>query len=151
MSKAVLDLNVKGFSALLCRHLTVSKDLEFCYGHQLPQYKGKCCNQHGHNAKLRVTFDDNHDRQEYPGMVLDFHLIKAYVGPIVEDLDHKELTSFCDPETCAPVFGTGRPPTAENILLYIVYRIFRTPIGTALVKAALWESNSSFTEWARPE
>ena len=34
--------------------ITVTKQFSFCYGHHLPGYEGKCCEQHGHNSTLEV-------------------------------------------------------------------------------------------------
>ena len=33
----------------------VSREINFCYGHRLLNYPGKCCHLHGHNGKLTIT------------------------------------------------------------------------------------------------
>ena len=56
----------------------VSREIDFCYGHRLLHYQGKCRHLHGHNGKVMITFEAGalDDR----GMVLDFGDIKRVVS-----------------------------------------------------------------------
>ena len=55
----------------------VSREIDFCYGHRLLNYPGKCRHLHGHNGRVVITFEASglDDR----GMVLDFSEIKRMV------------------------------------------------------------------------
>lgn len=114
---------------------TVGAVFEFCYGHYLPDYPGKCVNQHGHTGKVEVVFTSCEEIPQYEGMVLDFHLIKKYVRPVIEKLDHKNLNDLID------------VPTAENIVEFIVKEIAETDIGDCLVKVRLYESPTTYAQW----
>ena len=39
---------------------SVTKRIDFCYGHRLLNYNGKCRNLHGHNGKAVVTLETDH-------------------------------------------------------------------------------------------
>jgi len=97
----------------------VTREFEFCFGHRLRDYPGKCRNIHGHNAKVAVTLEfDSLDRL---GMVVDFVEIKRVLaGWIEETLDHTLLLQNDDPlvktlqaagEKVLPLDVT---PTTEN-------------------------------------
>ena len=75
---------------------TVSREIDFCYGHRLLNYAGKCRHLHGHNGRVVIAFEaadvDAH------GMVLDFSEIKRVVSRwIDENLDHRMLLDRADP------------------------------------------------------
>lgn len=129
--------------------ITVTKEFEFCYGHFLPGYSGKCRVQHGHQGKLVVTVDgiQPHTGPElapspYPGIVCDFHDLKACVRPIVEQLDHHNLNDL-------PQFH-GINPTSEETVAWVVEELQKTRLGGHLVRVQFWESPSSYVEWVRP-
>ena len=74
---------------------TVSREIDFCYGHRLLNYAGKCRHLHGHNGRAIIAFDasglDTH------GMVVDFSEIKRVVGRwIDENLDHRMILDRTD-------------------------------------------------------
>ena len=48
----------------------VKKVIEFCYGHRLLDYDGKCRNLHGHNGQLEIEVDSG--GLDPLGMVIDF-------------------------------------------------------------------------------
>ena len=52
----------------------VSKAIEFCYGHRLLNYDGKCRHLHGHNARAEIEL--NSEELDDRGMVFDFSDIK---------------------------------------------------------------------------
>ena len=105
----------------------LSQEIDFCYGHRLLNYAGKCKYLHGHNGKAVIVLEG--PELDHRGMLLDFSDIKSAIkGWIDENLDHKLLLNRADP--LVPVLeGLGEPffimetnPTAENIakLIYNV-------------------------------
>jgi len=54
----------------------VSREIDFCYGHRLLNYPGKCRHLHGHNGRAVITFAAAALDQR--GMVLDFSEINAW-------------------------------------------------------------------------
>jgi queuosine biosynthesis protein QueD len=145
--------------------VTVTKRFEFCYAHHLPEYEGKCKNVHGHNSIVEVTFESIAGYNPYPGMVIDFSEIKKYVQPIIDVLDHKYLNNDISLFTEADfhvhhfysleeeqrkdleqgVFDVT--PTAENIAMYIVHEIHKTPIGEGLTRVRVYETLDNWAEW----
>ena len=75
-------MSVQGYS--------VTKKIEFCYGHRLLDYDGVCRHPHGHNAVVEIevrtaTLDER-------AMVFDFSDIKKVVKTWVDkNLDHKMI------------------------------------------------------------
>ena len=123
--------------------LTV-KRFEFCYGHFLPDYQGKCKNQHGHNAVLEVTVRiSNQEGLENDldgGMIIDFSELKNKVLLIIEKVDHQNLNIIL------PFHYL--PPTVENFICW-----FRDEIGMILpsyvylVGLRLSETPDCWAEW----
>ena len=119
---------------------TVTKRFEFCYGHRLPEYKGKCSRFHGHNAVREVTVSRMKDSiSSYPDMVMDFSELKKVVEPLVEALDHYDLSS----EDFEFIF----PPVCENIAAWLFSRIDqRLQSIYKLEKIKLTETPDSWVE-----
>src|SRR5688572_1226539 len=68
----------------------VSREIEFCYGHRLLNYEGKCRYLHGHNGKAVITIQG--PRLDERGMLVDFGDIKGAVSTWIDDnLDHRML------------------------------------------------------------
>lgn len=121
----------------------VSREIDFCYGHRLLNYNGKCRFLHGHNGRAVITFEA--ETLDYRGMVLDFSDIKnAVTSWIDENLDHRMLLHRDDP--FVPVLQQmGEPmhllevnPTAENIARLI--HEAAANLGFPVVKTKLWET-----------
>src|SRR5437667_12071589 len=99
---------------------SVTKRIDFCYGHRLLDYDGVCKHPHGHNALVEV--DVRTDRLDTRNMVADFSDIKRLVkGWIDRELDHKMILRHDDP-LVAPLESLGEPiykldsnPTVERI------------------------------------
>lgn len=140
--------------------LTVTKRFEFCYAHHLPEYEGKCKNVHGHNSIVEVTFEPIAGYNPYPGMVIDFSVIKKYVQPIIDILDHKYLNKDIypfshvrnyalveDPRELYDHDVFNVTPTAENIAMYFVNEISKTPIGQGLTRVRVYETPDNWAEW----
>ncbi len=84
---------------------SVTKRIDFCYGHRLLDYDGICKHPHGHNAVVEIevrtgTLDNRN-------MVCDFSDIKRIVkGWIDQELDHKMILRQDDP-LVAPLRALG--------------------------------------------
>ncbi len=121
----------------------VSREIDFCYGHRLPGYSGKCRHLHGHNGKAIITIQS--DELNDQGMVLDFAEIKQVVNRWVEDhLDHRMILSRDDPAVPAleklgePLFLLDGIPTAESIAK-LIYD-YAVEQGFPVVEVRLWET-----------
>jgi 6-pyruvoyltetrahydropterin/6-carboxytetrahydropterin synthase len=121
----------------------VTREFEFCYGHRLLDYEGKCRHLHGHNGRAVITLAalDLDPR----GMVMDFSRIKRVVGHwIDETLDHKMLLHENDPvlpflrQQGEPVYVMKVNPTAENIAR-LIYD-YTAAQGFPVIEVRLWET-----------
>jgi 6-pyruvoyltetrahydropterin/6-carboxytetrahydropterin synthase len=129
---------------------SVTKRIEFCYGHRLLDYDGICRHPHGHNAVAEIevrtrTLDGRN-------MVCDFSDIRRIVKTWIDDeLDHKMLLRRDDPLVQAlqqlgePVYLLESNPTAERIARLIFE--YASAQGLAVVRVKLWETPSSFAEY----
>ncbi len=102
----------------------VSREIEFCYGHRLLNYNGKCKHLHGHNGIAIIKILAN--KLDDLGMVVDFSLIKEKIANwINQTLDHKLI--LCKDDPLVPVLQANNEliyimdvnPTAENIAKHI--------------------------------
>jgi 6-pyruvoyltetrahydropterin/6-carboxytetrahydropterin synthase len=125
---------------------TVTKQIEFCYGHRLLNYEGKCRHLHGHNGRLEV--DLAADRLDPRGMVYDFADIKKSIKQWIDDhLDHQMLLGQDDPlvpelrRRGEKFFVMEANPTAENIAR-LVFDHARAQ-GLPVVAVRLWETPTS--------
>ena len=126
---------------------TVVKSIDFCYGHRLLNYDGKCRHLHGHNGLLEVELYSN--MLDFRGMVMDFTDIRNIVKKWVDEtLDHKMLLNKEDPvakilvEMGEAVYLMEDNPTAENIAKHTYEEIRTQGINVANIK--LWETASSY-------
>lgn len=125
----------------------VTRRIDFCYGHRLLNYDGKCKYLHGHNGQAVITLEA--PKLDERGMVLDFTDIKRVVsGWIDEKLDHKMILHRDDPAIPAlqslgePMFLLDVNPTAENIAKLIFD--FAHKEGFPVTKVRLWETPNCF-------
>lgn len=124
----------------------VTKLIDFCYGHRLMNYDGKCRHLHGHNGRLEVDLESS--TLDRLGMVVDFSVVRDVIRTFVDDnLDHRMLLCRSDPivkvleSLGEPLFLMDENPTAENIAR-LVYRQGASA-GLPIVEIRLWESPSS--------
>jgi 6-pyruvoyltetrahydropterin/6-carboxytetrahydropterin synthase len=131
----------------------VTKTIDFCYGHRLLRYQGKCRNLHGHNGRLEV--DVEAPGLDALGMVVDFGDISAVLKQWVDtNLDHRML--LCREDPAAPVLEQmGEPlflmddnPTAENIAR-LIFRQGRAA-GLRVTAVRLWETPTGCASYAEP-
>jgi len=121
----------------------ISREIEFCYGHRLIGYEGKCRHLHGHNGKAIITI--NAEGLDDQGMVLDFNEIKRIVAEwIDENLDHKMILRRDDPAVAAlqalgePLFLVDTNPTAENIAKLVFD--YAAEQGLTVESVTMWET-----------
>ena len=135
--------------------LTVTKQLDFCYGHHLPGYKGKCCEQHGHNSILEIEIEKPDGWESPPkGMIMDFSILKDTIKEhVIDALDHKNINSL--PRVMGKKKADGLAwnqmvdmPTAENMITWISYEL-QNLFGKDLVRVRLSETPTSWAEWKR--
>ena len=130
----------------------VSREIDFCYGHRLLNYNGKCKFLHGHNGRAVITLEA--ERLDDRGMVLDFSDIKRVVSRwIDETLDHRMILRRDDPAVSVleamgePLFLVDENPTAENIAKLIFD--FTAQSGFPIIQAQLWETPHCFATYRR--
>jgi 6-pyruvoyltetrahydropterin/6-carboxytetrahydropterin synthase len=131
----------------------VTREIDFCYGHRLLNYEGKCKYLHGHNGRAVIIIES--ESLDDRGMVLDFSDIKRAVSTwIDENLDHRMILHRDDPalarlgELGEPVFVTDANPTAEHIAELIFD--YAAGQGFPVCEVRLWETPSSYATY-RPE
>ena len=130
---------------------SVTKKIEFCYGHRLLDYDGICKHPHGHNATAEIEVQTG--ALDNRNMVCDFSDIKRIVkGWIDRELDHKMILRQDDPlvkplqELGEPIFIVQSNPTVELIarLIFDQARAEQLPV----VKVTVWETPSSFATYS---
>lgn len=130
----------------------VTREIQFCYGHRLMDYSGKCRHPHGHNGRVEVELSTR--RLDKRGMVMDFEEIKQRLQTWIDErLDHQMLLRKDDP-LAAVLKKRGEPlylfednPTAETIAREI-FRIARKK-GLPVTRVTLWETDKSFATYQR--
>ena len=125
----------------------VSKSIDFCYGHRLLDYDGKCKHLHGHNGRVEIELEGR--SLDKRGMLVDFGDIKRVMKTwIDENLDHRMILRRDDPSIDflksqgEPFYVIDDNPTAENIAKTIFEhaRARNFPV----VRVTLWETPDSF-------
>jgi 6-pyruvoyltetrahydropterin/6-carboxytetrahydropterin synthase len=130
---------------------SVTKRIEFCYGHRLLDYEGMCKHPHGHNAVAEIEIQA--DALDARNMVADFGDIKRIVkGWVDREIDHRMILRRDDPLVQSlevlgePVYLLDSNPTVERIaqLLYDVSR----EQGLPVVRVTVWETPTSWATYA---
>ena len=129
---------------------SVTKRIEFCYGHRLMDYDGICQHPHGHNAVVEI--DVQADSLDARNMVVDFGDIKRIVkGWIDRELDHRMILRRDDPLVAAlrslgePVYLLDSNPTAERIA-QLIFDVSREH-GLSVSRVTLWETPTSWATY----
>ena len=130
---------------------SVTKRIDFCYGHRLLDYDGICKHPHGHNAVAEIEVRT--DTLDQRNMVCDFSDIKRLVkGWIDRELDHKMILRRDDPLVPAlqalsePIFLVDSNPTVELVARLIYARAKEE--GFDVVRVTVWETPSSFATYS---
>lgn len=128
----------------------VTQEIDFCYGHRLLNYSGKCRHLHGHNGRAVIVLEG--ETLDSRGMLVDFGELKRMLRTwIDENLDHRMILCAGDPalpmlrELNEPVFEIPHNPTAENIAR-VIYEQAAT-CGFPVHEVSLWESPRSFATY----
>lgn len=128
----------------------VTRAIEFCYGHRLLNYEGKCRHLHGHNGKAVITLQA--EQLDHRGMVLDFSDIKSVISHWIDDnLDHRMILRKDDPavpllqDLNEPLYLLDVNPTAENIAR-VIFDVTQEH-GFPIVEARLWETPKCFATY----
>jgi 6-pyruvoyltetrahydropterin/6-carboxytetrahydropterin synthase len=133
---------------------SVTKKIEFCYGHRLLDYDGMCKHPHGHNAVAEVEIQA--DSLDARNMVADFGDIKRVVkGWVDRELDHRMILRRDDPlvpclqSLGEPVYLLESNPTVERIAR-LVYDISREQ-GLHVVRVTVWETPTSWATYSEKD
>lgn len=131
----------------------VTRQIDFCYGHRLLNYDGKCRFLHGHNGRAIIVIEA--EKLDDRGMVLDFSDIKRVVSTWIDDtLDHRMILHRDDPAVPAlqklgePMYLVDENPTAENIAKLIFD--FTAQAGFPIIETRLWETANCYATY-RPK
>ena len=133
---------------------SVTKRIEFCYGHRLLDYHGICQHPHGHNAVAEIEVRT--DVLDSRNMVCDFGDIKRIVkGWIDRELDHKMLLRHDDPlvkplqQLGEPVYLMDSNPTVERLARLIFD--YTSEQGFPVARVTVWETPTSYAEYRHDE
>ncbi|MDA0834631.1 MAG: 6-carboxytetrahydropterin synthase [Planctomycetota bacterium] len=130
----------------------VTQQIDFCYGHRLLNYEGKCRHPHGHNGRTLIVLES--DELDHRGMLVDFSDIKRDIQRWIDsELDHRMI--LCDRDPLVPVFQEHNEPmyllpvnpTAENIAR-LIYD-YTEKAGYPVLEVSLWETARSFATYRR--
>lgn len=128
----------------------VTQEIEFCYGHRLLNYAGKCRHLHGHNGRAVIVLEG--EALDDRGMLVDFSDIKQSVRTWIDDeLDHRMILNEADPavpffqEQGEPLFLLPENPTAETIAKLVFN--FTKEQGFPVTEVSLWETPKSFATY----
>ena len=130
---------------------SVTKRIDFCYGHRLLDYDGVCKHPHGHNAVAEIEVrTETLDRRN---MVVDFTDIKQRMKSWIDrELDHRMILRRDDPlvdllqKLGEPVYVLESNPTVERIarLLFDISREQELPVS----RVTVWETPSSWATYS---
>ena len=130
---------------------SVTKTIDFCYGHRLLNYEGQCKYLHGHNGKLEIDVESK--SLDDKGMVIDFTVIKETVKTWIDSkMDHRMILSREDPlipmleEAGQPIYVMEENPTAENIAKLVFNQVKSKGIDVKEIR--LWETPTSYASYS---
>ncbi len=129
--------------------ITITRRLEFDYGHRVLGHEGKCRNLHGHHGVAEVKVGC--PRLDDVGRVVDFSVVKELVGGwINEHWDHNlllnpqdpQLDHLCDTEAQLPYVMPDGNPTAENMaqVLFVTAASLLASHGVKVIAVTVWET-----------
>lgn len=146
---------------LLRSATTVTVAVDFCYGHRLLDYVGKCQYLHGHNGRVEVTVLAR--ALDRSGFVIDFSDVKTFAKEWIDtEWDHRMQLNEHDP--IIPAIDSFDEklrivpfnPTAENMASELHGEVeaclthqFPDAVQDRqleLVSVKFWETPTSFAE-----
>lgn len=128
----------------------VTQEIDFCYGHRLLNYTGKCRYLHGHNGRAVIVLEG--EELDARGMLIDFGDIKREIRHWIDaTLDHRMI--LCEKDPALPVLRElGEPlhvidcnPTAENIAKLIFEHAHEKAFP--VVEVSVWETPRAFATY----
>lgn len=144
--------------------LTMTKRLEFDYGHRLQKHEGKCANYHGHRGAVEIECSAIKGL-DLVGRVIDFSVVKELVGGWIDvTLDHKMILEVGDPmieflgkeyakipiaklTTSPGLYIVNFPPTAEHLANMLFDKAQEILIGQVVVRRVrFYETPTSWAE-----
>ena len=130
---------------------SVTKRIDFCYGHRLLEYDGVCKHPHGHNAVAEIEVTNRAARQPQHGLRLQRHQADR------QGLDRSRDRSQDDPAAGTirswrrsatlgePMFLVDSNPTVEHIARIIFD--YASSQQLPVVRVTVWETPTSFAEY----
>jgi 6-pyruvoyltetrahydropterin/6-carboxytetrahydropterin synthase len=111
----------------------------FSAAHLLAQVGGKCEELHGHNFKVELSVGA--ENLNPSGLLIDFRLVKEWLGDILEEIDHKHLNEI-------PFFAKLNP-SAENVARFIAEKIEpkAKKEGVKVTRVKVWESDNAYVTY----
>jgi 6-pyruvoyltetrahydropterin/6-carboxytetrahydropterin synthase len=131
---------------------SVTKQIDFCYGHRLLGHDGNCGHPHGHNAVADIELQA--PSLNASDMVCDFSDIKRIMKVWIDrELDHKMILHCDDPLLAAlrelgePVFVVDKNPTAEHLARLIFEQAMSENLP--VTRVTVWETPTSSASYGR--
>ncbi len=132
--------------------MKIAKEFRWEMGHRLPDHFGKCKNIHGHSYKMMVEFEGELDSN---GMIIDYYIVKEFIEPIVEKLDHSFMVNknddvvleFLEKLKSKKVI-VEFDSTVENITRYLIEEIQKSdiPSNVSGIKVRVCETPDDYAE-----
>lgn len=129
----------------------IVKHIDFCFGHRLIDYEGKCNRPHGHNGRAEIRLAS--DELDATGMVADFRDVRHTVQRWIDDQwDHRMILRRDDPFADAitalgqEAFLIDENPTTENLARILYDKV--AEFGFPVVAVTLWETPDSHATYA---
>jgi 6-pyruvoyltetrahydropterin/6-carboxytetrahydropterin synthase len=148
----------------------ICKSLEIENGHMLTKHPDKCRFPHGHSRKVEFVIEA--DELDENQMVCDFKIVSEAVGAWLETFDHGLCMNTADPayQEFKSRYGDhvigfeNQDPTTELMARTIFDHTeqalaacalradskYRFAAGARLVRVRVWETSSSWAEYASP-
>ena len=129
----------------------IVKHIDFCFGHRLLDYEGKCNQPHGHNGRAEIRL--RAESLDGLGMVADFRDVRRTVEAWINaNLDHRMILQRGDPLIDAieglgqRAFVMAENPTTENLARMLFQQVQQ--LGLPVVAVTLWETPDSYATYA---
>ena len=119
----------------------IVKHIDFCFGHRLLDYEGKCNQPHGHNGRAEIRL--RAESLDGLGMVADFRDVRRTVEAWINaNLDHRMILQRGDPLIDAieglgqRAFVMAENPTTENLARMLFQQVQQLGLPVVAVTPA---------------